>query len=338
LRTLIISDLHLGGRLEHDVLRRIEPLTHLLAALDNVERLVLLGDIVELLEGRATRAMASAEPVLRTIGRRLGRDREVVLVPGNHDRPLVRSWARDVGAALTPQTTVPEDASAALSRVVSWLAPARITIRYPGVWLGERIFATHGHYLDWHLMPVSAYGIARGLLRRLPADEAAPSDYEHARRPSFARFARWLPRPVAALLDDAAELARASTMPRMQRHLLAPRLAPLTATLLGVQMQRASIPALARVVHRLRVDADYVVFGHVHRLGPLAGDDRAQWQGPGGRPRILSTGSWLYEPLLLHRANAPHPYWPGGAVLIDGGGCDPRAVGLLDELPGAALR
>jgi UDP-2,3-diacylglucosamine pyrophosphatase LpxH len=332
LRTLIISDLHLGGRLEHDVLRRGEPLAALLAALDDVDRLVLLGDVVELLEGRATQAMAIAEPVLRAIGRRVGAQRQVIVVPGNHDRTLVRGWTRAVGQALAPDADVPTDATPTLSRIVSWLAPARITVKYPGVWLGDGLYATHGHYLDRHLFPVSAFGVARGLLRRPPQDEASPDDYEHARRPSLARFARWLPRPAAALLDDAAELMRAATMPKVQRRLLAPGFAPVTARLLGTQMQRASIPALGRVIHRMRIEADWVVFGHVHRLGPLAGDDLAQWQGPGGRPRILNTGSWLYEPLLLHRARAPHPYWPGGAVLLDDG-APPRAVGLLDELP-----
>ena len=97
-------------------------------------------------------------------------------------------------------------------------------------------------------------------------------------------------------------------------------------------MQRASIPALARVVQRLGVDADWVMFGHVHRLGPLPGDEPQQWRGPGGRPRIVNTGSWCYEPLLVHRARPPHPYWPGGAVLLEPGN-EPRAVGLLDDLP-----
>jgi hypothetical protein len=96
-------------------------------------------------------------------------------------------------------------------------------------------------------------------------------------------------------------------------------------------MRRASIPALARVAHRLGVDADWVIFGHVHRCGPLATDDPAQWQGPGGRPRVANTGSWVYEPLLLHRAAAPHPYWPGGAVLVQDEG-DPVAIGLLDAV------
>jgi len=88
-RTLVVSDLHLGARLRRDVLRRAEALEALLAALEDVERLVLLGDVVELLEGRPERAMEVAEPVLRAVAARLGRGREVVLVPGNHDAALV---------------------------------------------------------------------------------------------------------------------------------------------------------------------------------------------------------------------------------------------------------
>jgi hypothetical protein len=118
-------------------------------------------------------------------------------------------------------------------------------------------------------------------------------------------------------------------MPAAPRRALSRRMAPLTAMVLGAQMRRASIPALARVVHRLGVEADWVIFGHVHRLGPLEGDNPERWTGPTERPRILNTGSWVYEPLLVHRATPPHPYWPGGAVLL-ADGAEPRAIGLLD--------
>ena len=78
-----------------------------------------------------------------------------------------------------------------------------------------------------------------------------------------------------------------------------------------MQMRRASIPALVRVVYSLGVDADWVLFGHVHRLGPLDGDIESQWQGLAGRPRIANTGSWVYEPLLLHRAAPRSPVLAG---------------------------
>jgi UDP-2,3-diacylglucosamine pyrophosphatase LpxH len=339
MRTLVVSDLHLGARLRRDVLRRPEPLETLLAALDGVDRLVLLGDVVELMEGPPRRGMEAGEPVMRAIGARLGPEREAIVVPGNHDAPLVRPWARARGSALEVDTAVPLDATPMLRELTSWLAPARVEVRYPGVWLSERVWATHGHYLDRHLLPKAAYGVARGLLGRLPRDGAHPADYERAGGPSVTRvettLTRWLPRPLAALADDLAEYLRAATMP-VPKHLLSHRSSPLTSALLGLQMRRASLPALARVVHRLGVDAEWVVFGHVHRCGPLPDDDPLTWRGPGGRPRIVNTGSWTYEPVLVHRATPPHPYWPGGAVLLADDG-EPRPVGLLDGLERAAL-
>jgi UDP-2,3-diacylglucosamine pyrophosphatase LpxH len=326
-RTLVISDLHLGARLGRDVLREPAALAALLAALEDVDRLVLLGDIVELQPGRGGSPDA-ARPVLEGIGSRVD---DVVLVPGNHDARLVRPWLRSNGVPDAVDAEVPPDATPLLADVVSWLRPARVSVRYPGVWLSPRVWATHGHYLDRHLLPESAFGVARGLLGRLPRDGATPRDYEQ-KGPSVTAvegwLARWLPRPLAALAEDAAELLRAATMmPAFLSH----RHARLTSRVLGMQMRRAAIPALARVVHRLGVDADWVVFGHVHRLGPLASDDARRWSGPGGRPRIANTGSWVFEPLLLHRVTPPHPYWPGGAILVEDDG-DPQAIGLLDSV------
>jgi predicted phosphodiesterase len=337
--TLVISDLHLGARLGRDVLRRPVALDALLDALDGVERLVLLGDVIELLEGRPEQAMRAAEPVLRAVGARLGSSAEVVLVPGNHDRALVRPWLSARDGTLPIDAAIPLDATPALARVTSWLGPARVRVHYPGVWLSERVWATHGHYLDRHLLPEAAYGIARGALGRLPRDGATPEDYERAGGPSFTRLeaflTRWLPRPLAALSDDIAEVVRAMTMPGIPRLLLGRRFSPLNVMLLGLQMRRASIPALARVVHRLGADADWVLFGHVHRCGPLAADDPQRWRGPGGTPRIVNTGSWVYEPLLVHHVTPPHPYWPGGAARLGGG--EPEVVGLLDHLDAGAL-
>jgi UDP-2,3-diacylglucosamine pyrophosphatase LpxH len=331
-RTLVISDLHLGARIGRDVLRRPEALERLLGALGDVDRLVLLGDAIELLPGRGGGSLELARPVLQALGGAVG---EIVLVPGNHDAALVRPWLRAQGMPSAVDTIVPGDATPLLAQVAGWLRPSQVTVRYPGVWLSQRVWATHGHYLDRHLMPESAFGLARGLLGRLPRDGALPADYEQPGRPSLtgveAWLARVLPRPLAALAEDVAELLRAATMPSIPMRMLSRRHAPLTRLLLGAQMRRASIPALARVVHRLGVDADWVVFGHVHRCGPLPGDDLAQWAGPGGRPRVANTGSWVYEPLLLHRAAPPHPYWPGGAVMVEDDR-DPRAIGLLDAV------
>jgi Calcineurin-like phosphoesterase len=338
--TLVVSDLHLGSRLRHDVLTHPEPLRRLLEALEGVERLVLLGDIVELLEKRAERAMDVAEPILRLIGRRLGVGREVIYVPGNHDRALVAGWIRRVGAGLAPDSRVPLDATPEMARVASWLAPGRVRVHYPGVWLAPGLWATHGHYLDRHLLPEAAFGVTRGLLGRLPRPGAIPIDYEVAGGPSLTRLEalviKALPRPLAALAEDVAELIRASTMPLAPRRMLRPGMARLTATVLGAQMRRASLPALSHVVGRLGVEAEWVLFGHVHRLGPLAGDAETRWRGLAGRPHLLNTGSWVYEPLLVHKATPPHPYWPGGAVILEDDR-PPRAIGLLDDIPADAM-
>jgi hypothetical protein len=332
-RTLVVSDLHLGARLQRDVLRSREALEALLSALGSVDRLVLLGDVVELLEGRPQRMIEIAGPVLRAIGGRMGADREVILVPGNHDAALVRPWVRAGGMTAAVDGRVPVDATPILERVVSWLEPARVRVHYPGLWLSARVWATHGHYLDRHLLPESAFGIARGLLGRQPRDGATALDYERAGGPSVTRLeawlTQWLPGPLARLADDAAEVARAATMPGIP--VPSRRFAPVTSRLLGVQMQRAAIPAMARVAQRLRVDAEWVLFGHVHRRGPFGPDDAGRWQGPGDRPRLANTGSWVYEPLLLHGASAPHPYWPGGALVLEDDQ-PPRSVGLLDHL------
>jgi hypothetical protein len=338
--TLVLSDLHLGSRLRHDVLAQPEPLERLLAALAGIERLALLGDIVELLESPAERAMEVAEPILRLIGGTLGLGKDVILVPGNHDRALVADWIGRVGPALAPDSRVPLDATPELARVASWLGPGRVQVHYPGVWLAPGVWATHGHYLDRHLLPEAAFGVTRGFLGRVPQPGAVPLDYELAGGPSVTRLEagaiRALPRRLATLAEDVAELVRASTMPPAPRRLLRPGMARFTAGVLGAQMSRASLPALSRVVARLGIDAEWVLFGHVHRLGPLAGDLEKRWRAPRGGPRILNTGSWVYEPLLVHNAAAPHPYWPGGAVILEADRA-PRAVGLLDAVPARAM-
>lgn len=332
MRTLVVSDFHLGAGMRHAVLEWPRPRERLLAALTRVDRLVLLGDTVELLIRPQSHSLVVAEPVLRAVAERLPASAEVLLVPGNHDHELIAAWLRRRGQPLDADTAVPPDASPVLELVVSWLGPERVRVHYPGVWLGDAIWATHGHYLDRHLLPDSSWGVTRGLLGRRAGEPAAPDDYESKGGRSLDRLQGLLPGilhgPAEALLD----LARAATMPAAAPgRLLSPRMARLTAPVLGLQMRRASIPALAHVVHRLGVEADTVIFGHVHRLGPLEGDDPAEWRDESGQMAILNCGSWIYEPLLLHHVTPPHPYWPGGAVLLEDGGT-PRAVGLLDDL------
>jgi UDP-2,3-diacylglucosamine pyrophosphatase LpxH len=332
-RTLIISDLHLGHRGGRDVLRYGGPRERLLAAIDTIDRLVLLGDTLELMTRSPRHSMAVAEPVLRDVGRRLGPGREVIVIAGNHDAPLVRRWALQRGRQLGLDERVDPSVTRALARLTAWLAPARVSVRYPGAWLGDRVWVTHGHYLDRHLIPESAFGLPRGRLR--PAGDggaASPFDYERARRGRRGArspqrlLSRLAQRPLATTLELMAELLRSATVPQLPIMLQRIRLAPLTAAVIDAQMRHASLAAMAHVVRRLGVDADWVVFGPVHRTGPLDGEP---W--PEGETGLLNCGSWMYEPLLVDRASRPHPYWPGGAVLLETGQ-SPRAMGLLDDV------
>jgi UDP-2,3-diacylglucosamine pyrophosphatase LpxH len=334
-RTLIISDLHLGSASRLSVLEHAEPLEALLAEVERSDRLVLLGDIVELMEGRATAALARAEPILAALGSRLGPGAEVVLVPGNHDRPLIRGWLRGRGGKLGLEDRVPLDASPALSAVAAWLGRGRVEVSYPGVRLTDAVWATHGHYLDRQLVPVSNWGWFRRR-RGEPPDRVGPWQFERPGRVHLSPLMPWLPNPAAKRLRELGAVLRATTMPVLQESVLDPRLAPLTWRLLSHQMRRHALPAMAEVIQRLGVRADWVVFGHVHRLGPLAADDDAGWRDPRSGAGFLNTGAWLYEPRLVAHSRPPHPYWPGGAVVLEDG-ATPRPVGLLDGLEPAQL-
>jgi predicted phosphodiesterase len=343
-RTLVVSDLHLGSRLERDVLRRPEALAALLGALDGVDRLVLLGDVVEMLEGRPRVALELAGPVLRELGAAMGRGREIVVVPGNHDHALVRPWLRVRIAARRPiglAAGVPARSGAALERLTRCLRPARVRVAYPGTWIGRDVWATHGHYLDRHLYPEERRGAA--LLGVVPAGHATAEDYEAASGPSMAALqgllAMTLPSVVGEPLDVVAGLTRRvafAALPLATALPGATRLAPLSAGVMGFQFRRNGLPAMAEVAARLRPRARHVIFGHLHRGGPLAGDKPAEW-GSGARHALHNSGSWVYEPLLLAGASPGHPYWPGGAVLVQDDAA-PRFAGLLDDVDPRALR
>jgi UDP-2,3-diacylglucosamine pyrophosphatase LpxH len=319
-RTLVISDLHIGQPGGVSVLTLQQPLELLLETIRLCDRLVLLGDVIELQESHGSDSFPVAEPILRAIGGALRPEAEVVLVPGNHDHGLIGAWSRGQGKGLEREAIVPHDASPLLEQVIGWLGADRVQVRYPGVWLTEEIWATHGHYLNHYLRPVSTFGVLHPRHRQTAPDPRLPADYEYTAGS-----------PVPHMRDG---------LPPQRwhdHHLIPTRLAPLIARLLSRQVRNHSLPALAHSVQALGVAAPWVIFGHVHRLGPMPGDAVAPWTGLTGGQRLLNTGSWRFEPVIGHRVHPPHPYWPGGSVVIDDDGV-PRAVGLLDGLSEADFR
>ena len=195
MRTLIVSDLHLGGAAGVDLLRRPELRAQLLEALADVDRLVLLGDLLELRHGPRREALAAARPFFEALGRAFA-GREIVAVAGNHDHALIEPWLEHRSELPAPAPLGVEQrieagaASSMMALLAEWSAPARLTVAYPGLWVRPDVYATHGHYLDCHLTipTLERLGIgAMGRLMRRPARAfIGPDDYEAVTVPVFA--------------------------------------------------------------------------------------------------------------------------------------------------------
>src|ERR1700761_3512908 len=187
MRTAIVSDLHLGALNGSDVLRDPEIRTVLAAELRGADRLVLLGDTVELRERPLGTALELARPALAGVRAAVGAV-EVVLFPGNHDsrlaEPLLDRLSVD-GAPLALDSLA-EPSPGPTAEIAAALAPARVRIAYPGVWLRDDVYATHGQYMDLHLRLPRAECVVLAAIARLAGplpDPATPADYERIVRP-----------------------------------------------------------------------------------------------------------------------------------------------------------
>jgi hypothetical protein len=195
MRTLIISDLHLGSVTGTDLLRREDIRAPLIDAIAGVERLILLGDVLELRHGPPRDAMAAARPFFEEIGRAL-EGRELLIMAGNHDHALVEPWLALRGQAepaepLQPeQLFTPEDASPMVAQLARWASPANVRVAYPGVWVRPDVYATHGHYLDCHLTVPTLERLSMGVMSRVlgrgPETFSGADDYEAVASPVFA--------------------------------------------------------------------------------------------------------------------------------------------------------
>src|SRR4051794_41311675 len=150
-RTIVVSDLHLGARTGVDVLRRPAARAALLERLDGADRLVLLGDTLELRHGPVREALAAARPVLGAMGAAMAGG-EVVLVPGNHDHRLLASWLEGRGDGVRPPPLALEErpgpgATPHAAAVAEMLGPAAVDVAYPGLWLAGGGYALHRPHL-----------------------------------------------------------------------------------------------------------------------------------------------------------------------------------------------
>lgn len=302
-------------------------------AIGGHDRLVLLGDVIELRERPLEDALAAASRILPQLVSGLGQDGEVVMLFGNHDHQL----------RLHPE---------ALSQVEWMLSQhgARVRFEYPGVWLRDDVYAQHGHYLDRHTTTPAFERLAAGAMSRLiklPLSAMADSrDYERVLAPIYA----WM-FAIAQNGDGEVDSSGGGGSTRLLRRMRKAKrleafaletgvralvaavsragLGPLTGDVSDAQLRRASLLAYGEVLSVLGLTPRYALFGHTHRAGPLPHDSAAEWTTPAGT-RLLNTGCWVNEHFTVDRT-LHNPYRPGFAVELDSEpGSPPRLVNLLD--------
>jgi hypothetical protein len=366
-RTLVISDLHLGTGNGSDLLRRAELREPLIEAVRGVDRLVILGDGLELRDGPHRDAAAIAAPLFEDLGRALGSDGELLLLGGNHDHGLVAGWidgrllTEPAGFLALEQWIEPAAAGPLAAALAGHARPARTQFAYPGVWLRDDVYAIHGHYADLHATVPTFERLAAGAMARwvvkLPPDGAAPDDYEAALAPLYAWMHALIQRRDHTLVSAGTGASARAWVAmggrgRGNRPLRtaalnagfraavaainAVGLGPVAPDVSGAGLRRGYLHGFAEALRRLNIDAPHVVWGHSHRSGPWPGDDLAEWTTHAGG-RIVNAGSWVYQPHFLSPEPNRSPYWPGTAVLIDESG-PPELVRLLGDRGHRELR
>ncbi len=359
-RTAIVSDLHLGSSFGEDLLRETGIRRALIEEIAGADRLVLLGDALELRELTLPEALAPARAVFEELGEAMA-GREVLIVPGNHDHrlaePLLEALAMEGGALGDEHRAAPLERLGDL--VAGWLGEAGLTIAYPGAWLRDDVYATHGHYMDCHMsLPRIECLAASTVMRTFGAlpDPASPADYEQVLRPVYglahglaqSGLAQRASRPsertwraISGRDRSAGPVRRAAiraavgggipaavwTLNRLLRADFDPDLSPAAIT-------RSGIDAGTELARRLRLDARHVITGHTHRAGPEAGE--MPWELPGGG-LLHNTGSWVFASAFHRPGTPPSPYWPGTVTWVDDEG-PPRRVRLLNERSRDSLR
>ena len=195
MRTLILSDLHLGSTIGADLLRQPELRAPLLERAAGVDRVVLLGDVLELRHGPPREALAAARGFFEELGTAIS-GRELVLIAGNHDHALIEPWLARRGEDAEPEPLglsrllAPAEASPGYERIAGWAHPAQVLVAYPGLWVRPDVYATHGHYLDSHLTVPTLERLSMAVMARLlgspPSAFDSVAQYESVGAPVFA--------------------------------------------------------------------------------------------------------------------------------------------------------
>ncbi|UJA19804.1 hypothetical protein HJD18_06000 [Thermoleophilia bacterium SCSIO 60948] len=363
MRTTVISDLHLGAGRNGDLLRGAGAQEILFERIAGSDRVVLLGDVVELRDRPVADALELAAPFLAALRDALP-DAEIVMLAGNHDHRLARDALDE--RALGGETELGLEArlkpTGAAARLLELAGVDGIELAYPGVWLRDDVYATHGHYLDRHLtvpmferlgvaMVERALGIPPGGPDPLdPAEGAAvpAHEYERVTNPVYALLYALAQAGTGQRAGQASPSARIwamvgggdSAFSKLRAWLLGSvavpgavgaanrlGLGPVRSDLTPGAVTDAGLDAMREVVERMRIDAEHVIFGHTHRRGPLPAE--GGWRTTAGT-KLWNTGSWVHVPTVLGFEASRSVYWPGTIAVLGEYG-PPHLEHLLEE-------
>ncbi|HEX7058505.1 MAG TPA: metallophosphoesterase [Solirubrobacterales bacterium] len=352
MRTAIVSDLHLGSQSGEDLLRDAAIRRTLLEEIGDADRVVLLGDVLELRELPLAEALEISRPFFEELGEKMGGG-EVLLIPGNHDHRLAEPVLENLafnGAPALGLEHRQRPASEAGVRIDRWLDRTELCVAYPGAWLRNDVYATHGHYMDCHMSLPRMECVAVAAVMRVGTgipEAPGPADYERVLQPIYglsfglaqSGLARGITRPSERVWRSLSGRRQATGRARRT----AMRAAVGTAVPAGVwavnrllgagfdadlsaaAITRSGIVAATETARRLRLDAVHVITGHTHRGGPR--EDEAPWPLPGGG-QLHNTGSWVFASAFHHPGTPPGPYWPGTVTWLEDEE-PPRRVQLL---------
>lgn len=191
MRALAISDLHFGAWTGDPVLSRGLARERLAPLLDDVDELILLGDVFDFLFSSVEHAVAQADAFFDLLQRRL-QGKRVVFLAGNHDHHVVVRTLRSLVETKVASGAEGQELARAFEAeyrnffqrfLDRRLDGVECRMAYPTYAVGDALLC-HGHYLDAHLggslpnrlMTRGVWAVAGGR----PPDELQIEDYEAA--------------------------------------------------------------------------------------------------------------------------------------------------------------
>jgi hypothetical protein len=356
--------MHFGAWTGDPLLAREFALSRLAPKLDDLDELILLGDVFDLLFSSVEYAFGQSEPFFDLVQRKM-RGKRVVFLAGNHDHHIVVRTLRsavELKVACGTEGEELERTFAAEYRnffqrfLDRRLADVETEIVYPTYMVGD-VLLTHGHYLDAHLagslqsriLSRASWTVAGGR----PDERITEQDYEAVIVPltELLFTVAQMPRGCAVQMGFHRQFDRIGRV--LQLGAVAEAFARRVVGGGGpirqppTDLARSCDPAdpvplalgaFGRVVTELGWDRDFdkVVFAHTHQPLDGAATDRC------GGVRFWNTGSWIHATGRRSRtayANYLRRAWPGTGVLIDTERPEPILIEMLaDQNPFHALR